>query len=192
MTVAARRRRCSTGPHQLIVKAEAEVAAGEFTIASGRQAFQPGGQRSRAGNDQRASSSRGELIVQQQERHAGDVVSMKVRKEHDVDCGDVETETFDRGQNGGTGIDENGASMTLHEDAAMPAAAAGEGIPVPNVVTLIGFIGIWCAILVDYGMALNRKLVNSPIARYRSKNRELVVMKFSVSGKRFFRRRCRH
>ena len=53
------------------------------------------------------------------------------------------------------------------------------------MVTLIEFIGISCAILVDCRVALNRKLVNSSIARYRSKNGDLVVMKFSVSGKKF-------
>lgn len=60
------------------------------------------------------------------------MVPVQVCEENDVDYGDIDSETLDCDENSRPRVDEQRAPAALYEDAAVAAAATGEGISGPQ------------------------------------------------------------
>jgi hypothetical protein len=88
----------------------------------------PAGRAGRAGDDERPPALADELGVEDEERHAAEVVAVEVRQHDRVDGARVEAEPPEPDEHRGAAVDQDAAAAALDQEAGLEPAPAAEGV----------------------------------------------------------------
>src|SRR3954470_9128975 len=94
--------------------------------------FEPRARRGRAGDQQRTRALLQELLVDQQEPQAAEMITMQVRQDYGVDAAELEAATLERHWRGGTAIEHQGRLAGLYPEAGIEPPSGAEGIAGAN------------------------------------------------------------
>src|SRR5262245_6081927 len=97
-----------------------------------QRGFEPDARRRRTNNQKWARALLQELLLEQQEPHAAEMIAMQVRQDDSVDTAELEPTGLERHRRGRTAIEHQGRLAGLHPETGIEPSSGAEGIAGTN------------------------------------------------------------